>query len=63
MPVVEPKESTLPLINFGPDERSHSVPQVKPFSPIPGTVIGNGYAPHTPTFQEVTINTGSPDGM
>ena len=30
---------------------------------IPGTVIGNGDAPHTPTFQEVTLNPGSPDGM
>lgn len=52
------------ITHFGPDERSHSVPQVQQFPPTPGgTVIGNGDAPRSPTFQEVTINSGSPDGM
>lgn len=59
MPVVEPKKSTFPITHFGPDERSHSVPQVQQFPPTPGTVIGD--APRTPTFQERTMNSGSPD--
>lgn len=37
---------------------------VQQFPPTPGgTVIGNGDAPRSPTFQEVTLNSGSPDGM